>query len=109
MDALYRDLEARGLSLLLVNIGERPEVVRKAVKERGYTAPVLLDGDREVSATYAVTATPTVWLIDRRSRIVGRAVGRREWASDLGRRTLEALLQADVWRDPARGESAPRR
>jgi len=41
---------------------------------------VWLDVDREVSDAYAVTATPTVYLIDRQARIVGRAVGRREWA-----------------------------
>jgi len=67
-------------------MGEDPDVVRRAVKTRRYTAPVVLDVDREVSDAYAVTATPTVYLIDRQARIVGRAIGRREWAGEAGRR-----------------------
>jgi hypothetical protein len=63
------------------------------VKERGYTAPVVLDGRREVSAAYSVTATPTVYLVDRRGQLVGRAVGRRDWSGELGRRLIAALLK----------------
>jgi len=53
---------------------------------------VVLDVDREVSDAYAVTATPTVYVLDRSLRIVGRAIGRRDWAGNDGRRLLEALL-----------------
>lgn len=73
-------------------MGEDPQLVGKAVKARGYTAPVLLDGDRAVSAVYLATSTPTVYLIDRRSQIVGRAIGRRDWAGETGRRLIGALV-----------------
>lgn len=63
------------------------------MKKRGYTAPVLLDANGAVSAAYRVTGTPTIYLIDRRSQIVGRAIGRREWAGEEGRRLLAALLR----------------
>ena len=54
---------------------------------------VLVHGvDRKVSDAYAVTATPTVYLIDRQGRIIGRAVGRRDWAGEAGRRLIAALL-----------------
>ncbi len=58
--------------------GDDPEFVRRAVKARRYTAPVVLDRDRGVSDAYVVTATPTVYIVDRRFQIIGRAVGRRE-------------------------------
>ena len=73
-------------------MGEDPEVVRRAVKTQGYTAPVVLDIDRKMSDAYAVTATPTVYLIDRQGRIIGRAVGRRDWAGEAGRRLIAALV-----------------
>ena len=92
MNALWEEFRARGFVLLLVNMGEDPDVVRRAVKTRRYTAPVVLDVDREVSDAYAVTATPTVYLIDRQARIVVRAIGRREWAGEVGRRLISALL-----------------
>jgi cytochrome c biogenesis protein CcmG/thiol:disulfide interchange protein DsbE len=93
MNALYEEFKGRGLGLLLVNLGEDPELVRQTVKKRGYTAPVLLDVNRQASAAYLVTGTPTVYLIDRRSQIIRRAIGRRDWAGKDGRRLLAALLR----------------
>lgn len=93
MNALYEEFKGRGFVLLLVNMGEDPEIVRRVVKARRYTAPVLLDGDRKVSDAYVVTATPTVFIVDRRLQIIGRAVGRREWGGEAGRRLIAALLR----------------
>jgi peroxiredoxin len=93
MNALYEEFKGRGFTLVLVNMGEEAELVRRTVKARGYTAPVVLDGSREVSAAYGVTATPTVYLVDRRGQLVGRAVGRRDWSGELGRRLIAALLK----------------
>ena len=93
MNALYEEFKGRGFVLLLVNMGEDPEIVRRAVKARRYTAPVVLDQDREVSDAYVVTATPTVYLLDRRLQIIGRAVGRREWSGEASRRLIAELLR----------------
>ena len=93
MNVLYEEFKDRGFVLLLVNMGEDPEIVRRAVKARRYTAPVLLDWDREVSDAYVVTASPTVFIVDRRLQIIGRAVGRREWSGEAGRRLITALLR----------------
>jgi AhpC/TSA family len=93
MNALYEEFKGRGFVLLLVNMGEAAETVRRVVKARRYTAPVLLDGGREVSDAYAVTATPTVYLVDRRLQIIGRAVGRRDWGGQAGRRLIDALVR----------------
>ena len=93
MNALYEEFKGRGFVLLLVNMGEAPEVVRREVKARGHTAPVILDVDRAVSDAYAVTATPTVYVVDRRLQILGRAIGRRDWTGEPGRRLVEALLK----------------
>jgi hypothetical protein len=92
INALYEEFKGRGLALLLVNLGEDPQLVGKTAATRGYTAPVLLDRERTVSAAYLVTGTPTVYLVDRESRIVGRAIGRRDWAGAQGRRLMDALL-----------------
>lgn len=94
MNALYEELKGQGFVLLLVNMGEDPETVRRAVKTRGYTAPVALDVGRRVSDVYAVTATPTVYILDRRLQILGRAIGRRDWAGEAGRRLILALTKS---------------
>lgn len=92
MNELHEEFRQRGLTVLLVNMREDPELVRRTVKTRGYTAPVALDTGGAVSAAYRVTGTPTVFLIDRRLDLVGRAIGRRDWAGTDGRRLLETLL-----------------
>jgi hypothetical protein len=80
--------------VLLVNMREARETVRRAATTRRYTAPVLLDTDGGTANAYRVTGTPTVFLLDRRLRVVGRAIGRREWGSEEARRLLAAVLAA---------------
>ena len=98
INALHDEFKDRGLTVLLVNMREDRETVRRAVTTRRYTAPVVLDADGQVVAAYRVTGTPTVYLLDRGLGIVGRAVGRRDWASEDGRRLFAAILSAPTGR-----------
>jgi len=92
---LHRDFKGKGLEVLLIDFREDPDLVRRTVKERGYTAPVLLDESGDVTGKlYGVWGPPTVYLVDRQGRLVGRATGPRPWDSPAGRRFLEALLDA---------------
>jgi hypothetical protein len=43
---------------------------------------------------YGVWGPPTVYLIDRRGQLVGRAVGPRDWSTPAARQFLLALLEA---------------
>ena len=78
--------------VLAVDIREPKEVVAKAVRERGYIFPVLLDSKAEAALLYEARATPTVYLLDRRGRLVAMAVGARPWDSQRGRGLLQELL-----------------
>lgn len=101
INALHEEFKGQGLTVLLVNMRENRETVGRAVTTRGYTAPVVLDEDGEVADAYRVTGTPTVYVLDRGLQIVGRAIGRREWASEEGRRLFAAVLSAPTGRRPA--------
>ena len=69
--------------------------MRKTVAERGYTAPVLLDESGDAAGRlYGVWGPPTVYLLDRQGRLVGRAAGPRAWESPAARALIEALLAA---------------
>ena len=95
VNRLYSELRSRGLEVLLVNFREDPAHVGKVALERGYLAPVLLDRSGDVTGRlYGVWGPPTVYLIDRGGRLVGRAVGTRSWEGPEARRLLLALLQA---------------
>lgn len=89
----YRELKDRGLEVLLVDFREDAETVRKAVHDRGYTAPVVLDLSGDVTGkSYGVWGPPTVFLVDRKGQLVGRAVGPRGWDSPAAKTFLRALL-----------------
>lgn len=93
IDRLYQTYAPRGFVVLAVAMDrEGARVVESAVRERGYSFPVLLDPKMEVANRYGVHATPTVVLIDRQGKAVGQAVGERNWAGPPGRAMLEALL-----------------
>ena len=79
--------------MLLVNFREDPAHVRRTARERGYTSPVLLDESGDVTGRgYGVFGPPTMYVVDRRGRLVGRAVGPRDWESAEARRFVESLL-----------------
>jgi hypothetical protein len=93
VNQLYGAYRDRGLEVLLVNFRESPAAVRRAVQERGYTAPVLLDESGDTTGRlWGVWGPPTVYLIDRRGQLVGRATGPRGWDSPQARAFIEALL-----------------
>ena len=90
---MHKEFGPRGLSILLINIQESRETAARWVKAKGITPRVLLDPDGTVTVAYRVRATPTVVLIGRDGRMVGRAIGIRAWTSPAGRALLNALLQ----------------
>jgi len=92
VDKLAAEFRGRGLALLLVSFRESAETVRRTVRERGYTAPVLLDERGEVTGLrYGVFGPPTVYVVDREGRLLARGAGPRDWTSPAARRLLEAL------------------
>jgi hypothetical protein len=93
VNALYRQFRGQGLEVLLIDFRESPDHVRRVVKERGYTAPVLLDVSGDVTGrVYGVWGPPTIYLVDRGGRLVGRAVGRRDWSTPAAHTFIRALL-----------------
>jgi len=92
IEQVGKEFKDRGLTVLAVNIREGRDRVARWVKENKVTSTVLLDPDGAVTAAYRVTGTPTVVLVGRDGKLVGRAVGNRGWTSPAGRALFDALL-----------------
>jgi peroxiredoxin len=92
IEQVHREYGDQGLSVWAVNLGEPRGRVEAWTKEKGLTMPVLLDTQGAVARAYRVTGTPTVVLVGRDGRVVGRAVGMRAWAGEQGRALIRALL-----------------
>jgi len=90
----YGEFKDKGLEVRLVDFREDPEAVKKAVRDRGYTAPVLLDQSGDVTGrAYGVWGPPTVFFVDRKGQLLGRAVGPRGWDSPAAKAFIRALLE----------------
>jgi hypothetical protein len=95
VNQIASELKGRGLELILIDFRESPDLVRRTVKERGYTARVLLDESGDTTGrVYGVFGPPTAYFVDRRGNLIGRVVGPRNWDSPAGRKFIEALLDA---------------
>ena len=96
VNKIYNEFKSQGLEVLLVDIREDPETVKRTVRERGYVTPILLDQSGDVAGRqYGVWGTPTVYLIDRRGQLVGRIVGARSWDKPEARKFIQDLLDAE--------------
>jgi peroxiredoxin len=94
VNRLYKELQDKGLEVLLVTFRENPDLVRKTARERGYVAPVLLDASGDVAGkAYGVWGPPTSYLIDRQGRLLGRIQGARDWSSPAVRNLLKSLVE----------------
>jgi peroxiredoxin len=85
-------MKDQGLVVLAVSIKEPAETVAAWTKKVGLPFPVYLDEEATVARAWRVSSTPTVFLIDRRGRVVGKAIGTKPWTSPAGRAMLAALL-----------------
>ena len=97
VNKIYSEFKSQGFEVLLVNIRENPDLVRRTVKERGYVAPVLLDQSGDVAGRqWGVWGTPTAHLIDRQGRLIGLMIGARDWSRPEARKFIQDLLATDA-------------
>lgn len=92
MEKLWQKFKEEDFVILAVDVREGKEKVSSFVKENGLTFPVLLDSRGGVASTYGIRAIPTTYLLDPEGRIVGKALGARDWASQDAFKLIEQLL-----------------
>ena len=89
---MQRELKGKGLVVLAVSIQESQATVAAWVKKVGLQFPVLLDEEGTAMRAWQVRLTPTVFIVDRRGRLIGKTVGTKPWTSPAGRALFAALL-----------------
>jgi thiol-disulfide isomerase/thioredoxin len=92
LDALYRDLRARGLEILAVNLDERRRDADAFLATHPHTMPVLFDPKGESPLAFAVKGMPSSVLIDRDGTMRFTHMGYTEKALESYRQEITALL-----------------
>jgi peroxiredoxin len=92
LEAFYEKYNARGFTVLAVNMGEPASLVQAYITRHRLSFPHLLDLDNKTSVMLGVRATPTNFLIDRAGRVRGGGAGYRDWASPAAHQLIESLL-----------------
>jgi thiol-disulfide isomerase/thioredoxin len=92
MERLHKEFKDQGLAMLAVDVKESSNEVARFMKQFRLSFPAVLDADGDVTIRYRVSGLPTTYLIDRSGRVVGAAVGPRNWASPEAMALIRSLL-----------------
>jgi thiol-disulfide isomerase/thioredoxin len=92
MEALHRRLGDEGLVILAINLREEANEVKAFFREHQVSFTALLDQDGDTFARYEAWSLPTTFLVDKNGRLLGKAVGYRDWESDQAIQIFRKLL-----------------
>ncbi len=81
LEEAWASLEKEGILLVAVNLGDTPDKIRRFLKNRPITFPVLLDFDSDTFGPWQIQALPTTYIVGPDGHIHYGAVGDREWAA----------------------------
>ena len=92
MEKLHRRFKDREFVMLAVDLKEPAKVVREFSKRQKLTFTVLLDPRGQVGAQFRIRNIPTTLILDREGRVIGEAVGPRDWAGKASTALFEHLV-----------------
>jgi len=95
MEKLHGRLKDKDFVMLAINMQESDTQVKAFFEKLKLSFAALLDSNGEVAAGFAVNALPTTFVLDKEGRIVGTAIGPREWDSRASIALFEYLIDAN--------------
>jgi len=82
LEVLHERFKGEKFVLLTVSVNyEGLKVVHGFLDKHSYTFPVLLDPNGETLDLFEVKGIPTTFIIDKKGRVIGKALGPRDWRS----------------------------
>jgi peroxiredoxin len=82
MEALHQQLKEKNFVMLTISVDyEGIKPVQEFISKHRYTFPVLLDPKGETLDLFEVKGIPTTFFVDKKGKMVGKAIGPRDWKS----------------------------
>jgi len=93
IERLYQEFKGRNLVVLTVSVDTADTgLVKNFVDKHGYSFPVLHDSRASIMKRFGIRFLPVTFLIDGEGKVIGKAVGPRDWSQASVMRLLEELL-----------------
>ena len=94
LEVLHRQFKGDNFVLLTISVDyEGLKPVQEFLNKQHYTFPVLLDPNGETLDLFEVKGIPTTFIIDKKGRVIGRAIGPRDWKSPEVFSLINLLIQ----------------
>ena len=95
MEKLHRRFKDRDFVMVAINVQESDAQVKAFFEKLKLSFTTLLDVSGEVATGFAVNALPTTYVLDKQGRLIGAAIGSREWDSRASIALFEHLINTD--------------
>jgi peroxiredoxin len=81
MEKLHQKFKNKDFVMVTINLQESATQVKGFFKQYKLTFTALLDTTGAVGSSFGIYQIPTTFILDKKGRIIGKAVGPREWDS----------------------------
>lgn len=93
MNKGWKKVKDLGIEMLAINVGEDEDTIFNFTADYPIDFTVLLDLSGNIISEWPVNGLPTTFVIDKEGYIVYRAIGGRDWSSDIMLNKVKALLK----------------
>ena len=96
MEKLHQRFKDKDFMMVAINLQESAARVKQFYEEYKLTFTALLDITGDVGAALGIRSIPTTFILDKNGRIIGKALGPREWESKKSIALFEYLTNSYV-------------
>ena len=96
MEKLHQKFKDKDFVMVAINLQESAARVKQFYKQYQLTFTTLLDITGDVGAALGINAIPTTLILDKNGKIIGKALGPREWGSKESMTLFEYLTDRYV-------------
>jgi peroxiredoxin len=94
LEVLHQQFKEKNFILLTISVDyEGIKPVQEFINKHQYTFPILLDPKCETLDLFEVKGIPTTFLIDKKGKMIGKAIGPRDWKSPEVASLLNLLIE----------------
>jgi thiol-disulfide isomerase/thioredoxin len=96
MEKLHQKFKDKDFVMVAINLQESASKIKQFYKEYKLTFTTLLDSTGDVGAGLGIRSIPTTFILDKNGRILGKALGPREWEGKKSIALFEYLTDSYV-------------